>query len=698
MAEKLDMKSMNITQENIEKIRAIFPNAVTEVNKDGKISLAVDFDVLKQELSEALIEDKQERYQMTWPDKGKSKVLANTQISATLRPIRDKSVNFDTTQNVYVEGDNLDVLKLLRETYLGKIKMIYIDPPYNTGNDFVYEDDFAQSAEKYAERNGEHDEAGNRLFQNTESNGRFHTDWLNMIYPRLKVAKDLLTDDGAIFISIGDDEEANLIKVCDELFGEKNFISSICHKSRASVSNDRIISENHNHLVFYAKNIETLFLHHSEIGEDPDLQGFNYEDDNGKYKLTPVDGPGGAKKGNPYYEFLGVTGYWRYSKETMQAKYDAGLIVKTANNLQQKYYMSQAEKTRRTVTTWWDEDFLTSSATSDLIKLLGGKYFDNPKNINLLLRCLKMIVKFDEDAIILDFFSGSATTAHAVMQLNAEDGGKRKFILVQLPELCDEKSEAYKAGYKTICDIGEERIRRAGKKILDSEGRRDIYIKAITDVVKVKSVETSLYLFARETEEKYVEDENLPEVQYEYVHDHIIQIINEGTLLGDDTKLYDKYENAIGNAVDRLAQLLCGLTYGVDVGFRVFKLDTSNMQEVYYNPHALSQTLLDGTIDNIKPDRTSEDLLFQVMLDLGVELSAKIEEKAVCGKTVFAVNGNDVIACFDENITNDIIVAIAKEQPLYAVFRDKSFATDSVGINNEQLFKTYSPSTIIKVI
>lgn len=611
MTEKLEMNTQSISQENIDKIRRLFPNTVTEVIKDGKITLAVDFDALKQELSESLISEGQERYQMTWPDKKKSIVLANSAISATLRPCKEESVDFDHTQNLYIEGDNLDVLKLLRETYLGKVKMIYIDPPYNTGNDFVYNDDFAQDSDEYIENSGQYDNQGNRLFQNTESNGRFHTDWLNMIYPRLKVAKDLLTDDGVIFISIGDDEVANLIKICDEIFDKRNFVASICHKARASVSNDRIISENHNHVLFYVKNIDTSFSLHKQIGEDPDLQGFNYQDEKGRYKLTPVDGPGGAKKGNPFYEFLGIQGYWRYSKETMQAKYDAGLIVKTNNNLQQKYYLSQAEKSRKTVTTWWDEDFLTSSATTDLVKLMGGKVFDNPKNINLLLRCLKMIAKFDNDAIILDFFSGSATTAQAVMQLNSEDGGRRKFIMVQIPETCAEKSEAYKAGYKTICEIGKERIRRAGKKIKAESGLT--------------------------------------------------------------------------------AQKL-------DIGFRVLKLDSSNMQDVYYNPSLMTQSLLDTTIDNVKPDRTPIDLLFQVMLELGVELSAKIEEKEISEKKYYIVNDNDIIACFDDNLNNEVITEIAKLQPLYAVFKDKSFATDSVGINNEQIFKTYSPSTTVKVL
>lgn len=610
--DRLKMHNLNKVDENIKKIGALFPNCLTEtINEDGEVIRAIDFDMLKQELSSVIVEGNEERYQFTWPDKKKSILLANSPIAATLRPCREESVDFDNTENLYIEGDNLDVLKLLQETYLGKIKMIYIDPPYNTGNDFVYEDDFAESTEEYLANSGQYDDEGNRLVQNAESNGRFHTDWLNMLYPRLKVAKDLLTDDGCIFISIGDDEEANLIKLCDEVLGERNFIASICHKARASVSNDRIISENHNHVVFYAKNIDILFSHQKEIGEDPDLTGFNLSDERGEYKLTPVDGPGGAKKGNPFYEFLGIKGYWRYSEETMARKYKDGLIVRTSNNLQQKYYKSQAEKARKTVTTWWDEDFLTSNATKDLAKLMGGKYFDNPKNLNLLTRCLKMITKFDKDAIVLDFFSGSATTAHAVMKFNVEDGSKRKFIMVQLPEETDEKSEAYKAGYKNICEIGKERIRRAGKKI---------------------------------------KEEN-PEA-----------------------------------------------TANLDIGFRVLKLDSSNMKDVYYNPSELTMDTLFGTADNIKEDRTPEDLLFQVMLDLGVLLSNKIEESTVSEKKIFNVADGYLIACFDANITDEVITEIAKKKPYYFVMRDSSMASDSVAANFDQIFATYSPETVRKVL
>ena len=610
--EHLNMQSMDKVAANVAKIRELFPNCVTErINSEGKLEHAIDFDMLKQELSDHVVDGLQERYQFTWPDKRKAILAANAPINKTLRPCREESVDFDNTENLYIEGDNLEVLKLLQETYLGKVKIIYIDPPYNTGNDFVYNDDFKQSTEEYIENSGQLDDEGNRMVTNTESNGRFHTDWLNMMYPRLKLAKDLLSDDGVIFISIGDDEESNLIKCCDEIFGESNFVASICHKHRASVSNDRIISENHNHLLFYCKNIISVFKQHKLIGEDPVLEGFNLSDKRGMYKLTPVDGPGGEKKGNPYYEFLGVIGYWRYSKETMQKKYDEGLIVRTANGLQQKYYLDQAKNSRKTVTTWWDNDFLTSSATKQLVDLMGAKTFDNPKNVNLVLRCLKMITKFDDKALIIDFFSGSATTAHAVMQLNAEDSGKRKFIMVQLPEVCAENTEAYKAGYKNICEIGKERIRRAGQKI--------------------------------------------------------------------------KEENPL-------------TTQDLDIGFRVLKCDSSNMEDVYFTPKDYMDKQQSLFVDNIKKDRSDEDLLFDAMLKLDTPLSSKIERITIAGKTVYNVAQGHLMACFDKNVTDEVITAIAKEMPSYFVMRDSSQADDSVAINFEQIFNTYSPQTVRRVL
>ena len=624
MAEKLDMKSMDITQDNIAKIKALFPSAVTEVmGDDGKVKLAIDFDVLKQELSADLISEKQERYQMTWPDKSKAKVLANSRITATLRPDKEKSVDFDNTQNLYIEGDNLDVLKLLRETYLGKVKMIYIDPPYNTGNDFVYEDDFAMSADDYAEVSGQYDEQGNRLVKNLDSNGRFHTDWLNMIYPRLKVARDLLTDDGVIFISIDDHEQENIKKLCDEIFGSTNFIAQVIwERAYSPVNLKKHFSESHDYIICYAKNIELALCNGLPRNDEANDRYSNPDNDpRGVWQSDNASvGPAIAEK---VYEIIAPSGRkimppngrcWLYTKVRFQEMIDDNRIWFGAdgNNVPRvKRFLSEVKQGLTPMTIWkYTEVGHSQDAAQKLKKLFDGKaYFDYPKSVDLLKRCLQLYT--EKDCYVLDFFSGSATTAHAVMQLNAEDGGNRKFIMVQLPEETEEKSEAYKAGYKNICEIGKERIRRAGAKIKEENGM---------------------------------------------------------------------------------------LAQNLDIGFRVLKLDSSNMQDVYYNPSAMTQSLLSMTVDNVKVDRTPLDLLFQVMLDLGVELSAKIEEHTVNGKTYYAVNGNDIIACFDDNIDNDVITAIAKQFPLYAVFKDKSFANDSVGINNEQLFKTYSPSTVVKVI
>lgn len=629
--DKMKMHTPNKADENFEILAAMFPNAVTEtIDENGAVVRAIDKDVLMQEISCKVVEGREERYQFTWPDKKKSVLTANAPINKTLRPIREDetvptgadsegnpycstgSVNFDTTENLYIEGDNLEVLKLLQETYLGKVKMIYIDPPYNTGNDFVYEDDFAQSADDYMNNSGQLDEEGNRLVANTESNGRFHTDWLNMIYPRIKLAKDLLADDGAIFISIDDNEVTNITKVCNEIFGENNRIALICHKSRASVSNDKIISPNHNTILFYSKNREVLEAKRNMIGLDPVLEGFDNDDNDGRgeYRLVPVDGPGGAKKGNPYFEFLGITGYWRFSKETMQKKYEDGLIVKRGNSLYQKYFKSTAQETRRTATTWWDDAGLTSTATTKLKQLMGETTFDTPKPVELIERMLRMITFDDKNAIILDFFGGSSTTAHAVLKYNSETGGRRKFIIVQLPEKINEKSEAYANGYRYVTEIGKKRIRLAGEAIANE-----------------KKSDTS-----------------------------------------------------------------------VDIGFRVLKCDSSNMKDVYYNPEQYEANLFTSLTDNIKEGRMPEDLLFQVMLDLGVELSSKIEEYDVAGKKVFNVADGFLIACFDDDVREETIKAVAKLKPYYFVMRDSSMANDSVATNFEQLFATYSPETIRKVL
>lgn len=606
------MQTVNKADENFKKLAAMFPNAVTEtIDENGEVVRAIDKDVLMQEISCKVVDGNEERYQFTWPDKKKSVLLANAPINKTLRPCREESVDFDNTENLYIEGDNLEVLKLLQETYLGKIKMIYIDPPYNTGNDFVYEDDFSLSQSEYVLSSGQMTDDGERLFQNTETNGRFHTDWLNMIFPRIRLAKDLLTEDGALFISIDDNEVTNLTKVCDEIFGSNNRVALICHKSRASVSNDKIISPNHNTILFYAKNRVVMESNRKMIGLDPVLEGFDLDDNDGKgaYRLVPVDGPGGAKKGNPHYEFLGVEGYWRFSKETMKQKYEAGLVVRKGNSLYQKYFKTTAEQTRRTATTWWDDAGLTSSATSKLKSLMGEATFDTPKPLELIDRMLRMMTFSDDNCYVLDFFSGSATTAHAVINYNAETSGKRKYIMVQLKENVNEKSEAYRNGYRDICEIAKERIRRATKKIAEEN----------------------------------------PEAKF-------------------------------------------------DGGFRVLKCDTSNMKNVYYNPAEYEPSLFTSLEDNIKEDRTSEDLLFQVMLDLGVLLSSKIKETTIAGKKVFNVEDNYLIACFDDNVTEEVITEIAKQKPYYFVMRDSSMANDSVATNFEQIFAAYSPDTVRKVL
>lgn len=611
--DKLKMQTENIADKNFKILSKMFPNALTETitgyDDDGEpiVERAIDADVLRQEISCKVVEGKDERYQFTWPDKKKTMALSNEPVSLTLRPNKDKSVNFQNTQNIYIEGDNLDVLKILQETYLDKIKLIYIDPPYNTGNDFVYNDDFSDEEFQYIEKSGQHDSVGNRLVANTETNGRFHTDWLNMMYARMRIARNLLASDGAIFISIDDNESMNLVKMMDEIFGDRNRIALICHKSRASISNDKIISPNHNTILFYAKDISKLEEKRKMIGLDPVLEKFDCDDNDGRgeYRLVPVDGPGGAKKGNPHYEFLGVEGYWRFSKETMKAKYDDGYVVKKGNSLYQKYYKSVAEQTRRTTTTWWDDAGLTSSATSKLKKLMGETTFDTPKPVELIDRMLRMITFDDPEAIVLDFFAGSSTTAQAVMEYNAENNGKRKFILVQLPESVSEKTEAYENGYRNICEIGEKRI----KKVIENIDNRNI-----------------------------------------------------------------------------------------DLGFRVFELDSSNMKDVYYSPSEIQQSLFDTYADNIKEDRTPEDLLFQVMLDLGVLLSSKIEETTIAGKQVFNVADGFLIACFDNDVTEETVKAVAEKKPYYAVFRDSSMANDSVATNFDQIFASISPDTVRKVL
>ncbi len=651
--EKLKMQSLDVTGSNIDKIARLFPQCVTErKDKDGKTVLGIDFEKLRDELSADVIDDGEERYQFTWPDKKSHAHLANTPTNKTLRPCREESVDFDHTQNLYIKGDNLDVLKVLRETYLGKVKMIYIDPPYNTGNDFVYNDDFSQETDEYKENSGQTDEDGNRLVQNMDSNGRFHTDWLNMIYPRLKVAKDLLTEDGVIFISIDDNEVENLRKVCDEVFGSGNFVNTFAwiNNLTGRQISGKGAAKTWEYILVYAKNSSAISVFNIDIDfakkNMPDsYKGFNKDLREDKYgpfavgdtlynhnrKFNEETRPNLVfsiffnpiteefKTGNigdsfpgfieilPHNNGDGVHKYhaWRWSKNKVENE-SFNLIVLPTSKDGFEIYTRIREFSKTTL-----KDVITniSNGDTEVQKLFDNhKYFDYPKSVALL----RTLIGFsDKDSIILDFFSGSATTAHAVMQLNAEDGSNRKFIMVQLPENTDEKSEAYKAGYKNICEIGKERIRRAGKKI--------------------------------------------------------------------------KEENAGKEGIDKL-----------DIGFRVLKLDSSNMQDVYYTPQEF--TMNDLFADNVKPDRTAEDLLFQVMLDLGVELSATIEQRTMNGKQVFFVNDNYLVACFDTDITEDTIKAIAKLKPYYFVMRDSSLASDNVADNFDQLFETYSKDTIRKIV
>lgn len=630
--DKLKMHTPNKADENFKKLAEMFPNAVTEtIDENGEVVRAIDKDVLMQEINTHVVDGKEERYQFTWPDKKKSVLLANAPINKTLRPCREESVGKDGTpggfdsENLYIEGDNLEVLKLLQETYLGKIKMIYIDPPYNTGNDFVYEDNFAQSTEEYLANSGQFDEEGNRLVKNLDSNGRFHTDWLNMIYPRLKLAKDLLSDDGVVFMSIDDNEIENLRKICNEIFGEENFIAQIIWKKRSTPPNDKVIGAAHEYILSFGKNISNTKLHLRARTQEQ-LMRYQNPDNHPKGPWAPGDLSANVKGGryvaSLYYPIINPNtgeehyppqnGNWRFNKQTVEKllknnEISFGNDGKGRPKL--KRFLCDV-KEGITYTSLWDFVPLNTQGSKEMTELLGNiAIFDNPKPADLIKELVKL--GGDNNAIILDFFSGSATTAHAVMQQNAEDGGKRKFIMVQLPEETDEKSEAYKAGYKNICEIGKERIRRAGAKIKEEAG---------------------------------LTAQNL------------------------------------------------------DVGFRVLKCDTSNMKDIYYSPSDFDMNLLDMMADNIKEDRTPEDLLFQVMLDLGVELSSKIEETTIAGKKVFDVADGFLIACFDKDVNEETIKAIAQKQPYYFVMRDSSLANDSVATNFEQIFATYSPDTVRKVL
>ena len=667
----LNMQSMDKVAANVEKIKALFPNCVTErITAEGKLEYAIDFDMLKQELNDHVVEGITERYQFTWPDKRRAILAANAPVHKTLRPCREESVDFDNTENLYIEGDNLEVLKLLQETYLGKVKMIYIDPPYNTGNDFVYRDDFKQSVEEYAKTSGQIDEEGNRMVTNTESNGRFHTDWLNMMYPRLKLAKDLLREDGVIFISIDQHELENMKKCCCEIFGEDNLLANLTLiNNLKGRSDDNFFATCNEFLVVCAKNKKIFKIKGFKLSDEELEKDYSEEDSISSYKLIGFrkTGTGWERRHRPYMYYpvffkngqfstldkdelskiyndktkifndkfvdeilkkyisdgykvylplteTGEYGRWRWGVDTFLQQKDLNLDINSADTLCTKMRATLEDgsirvKTAKTV--WYKPEYDNGGANKLLKKIFAvvSDIFDNPKSTYLLNDLLTIID--DKNALILDFFSGSATTAHAVMQLNAEDGGKRKFIMVQLSEACAEDSEAFKAGYKNICEIGKERIRRAGKKI--------------------------------------------------------------------------KEENPL-------------TTQDLDIGFRVLKCDSSNMEDVYYTPKEYMQKQQELFVDNIKPDRSDEDLLFQVMLELDTPLSSKIEKQELEGKTVYNVAQGHLMACFDENVTEAVITAIAKQQPSYFVMRDSSLANDSVAINFEQIFNTYSPQTERRVL
>ena len=648
--EKLNIITAEMAEKNIEMLGQMFPNCLTEKNNDeGKIVKAIDFDKLRQELADSVVEGPEERYQFTWPDKRNAIRLANAPTTKTLRPCREESVDFDNTQNLYIEGDNLDVLKILRENYLGKVKMIYIDPPYNTGNDFVYNDNFSQTSSEYIAESGQFDSDGNRLVLNTESNGRFHTDWLNMIYPRLKVAKDLLSDDGVIFISIDDNEVENLKKVCDEIYGSINFISQICLVNNiAGRSDSKHIAKAHEYILIYQKSDE--FISCGMPLSDEQLSEYKFEDNRGKYRLQGLRkrGSGARREDRPnmfypiYYNETtkeissipisdctciipklsdNTEGRWRWGKETFENNIDRIEIRLVSGrdeyDVFERVYLNNYGdiKTTKMKSFLLEASYTSDNATSNFRGVMEPKVFDSPKSVSLI----KDIVRFSnsDGAIILDFFSGSATTAHATMQLNAEDGGNRRFIMVQLPELTDEKSEAYKARYKNICEIGKERIRRAGKKVKEEAG---------------------------------IHAQNL------------------------------------------------------DIGFRVLKLDSSNEKEVKRTPsevpveQGLFDAMLDDMVENIKEDRTPEDLLFQVLPMCNLPLSCKIETKEIDGKCVFIVEDGYLIACFDDEINENVITEIAKMKPYYFVMRDSSLAIDNVADNFDQIFNAYSKDTIRRIL
>lgn len=729
--EKLKLHSPDFTQGNIARLAELFPNCVTEIKDEGgrkkdekgggisphpsSLRYAIDFDQLRQELSTAIVEGPQERYQLNWPGKREALLTANAPIAKTLRPCREESVDFDTTQNLFIEGDNLDALKLLQETYLNKVKMIYIDPPYNTGNDFIYEDNFADDTEAFLQKSNQKDDAGNRLVANTESNGRFHSDWLSMMYSRLKLARNLLREDGVIFISIDDSEQANLKRLCDEVFGEDNFVGALIWQ-KSKKGDAKLVAKTHEYVLLFARSIESLLAagiwrrkkpgvdevlaqyqifrgqlgaNHEAISasmrawyatlakDDPRRahEHYRWSDERGLYFAADFAGPDDGRDSRPRYDIVHPktgkpckkpsTG-WRWDEKRTNDALAANppLIhfgVDETTIPCRKSYLHLIDSEPFSSVFYRDG----RAGTLELEKLVGKGALEFPKDVETLKDFIRIVTRpkiagggelaneqkphmvresvakysviqtvqqnDKPQDILLDFFSGSAATAHAVMALNAEDGGKRKFIMVQLPEPCDEKSEAFKAGYKTIAEIGKERIRRAGKKIKDEVGRK--------------------------------KDEK-----------------NQELALGDSNSSFSLDPSSL------------------DVGFRALKIDSSNMKDVYYAPDAVQQGDLLAQVDNIREDRTPEDLLFQVLLDWGVDLALPITQESIAGKKVFFVDGNALAACFETGINEEFVKTLAARHPLRAVFRDAGFGSDSVKINIEQIFKLISPTTEVKSI
>lgn len=624
--EKLKLHSPDLTQANIEKLAQIFPNCVAEaLDADGTLKRRIDFDQLRQELSRSIVEGTQERYQLNWPGKREALFTANAPIAKTLRPYRNESVDFDTTKNLFIEGDNLDALKLLLESYLNKVKMIYIDPPYNTGHDFIYNDDFSEDLASYLERSNQSDAQGNRMLTNSDANGRYHSDWMSMMYPRLKLARTLLKDNGIIFISIDDGEVGNLRKMCDEIFGSDNFLAQIVWQKIHSTKNDaRYYSDSHEYLLCYAKNIQLSEIKLLARTAAMDAR-FTNPDNDPRGPWASGDLVANEERTGGYFEITGPTGnvfnvpkgkHWVYAETNLKRMVSEGRIWFGKNGdafPRLKRYLSEVQQGRKVDTLWLSSEVGHNQESKREIKeLFNGKaYFDTPKPTRLISRCLSIAT--EKDDIVLDFFAGSSTTAHSVMQLNAEDGGSRKFIMVQIPEILDEKSEASLDGFKSIAEISKERIKLAGLKI----------------------------------------------------------------------KKNNKDSLNISN---------------IDIGFRVLKIDTSNMKEVFYTPDAVSQDLLSDQVNNIREGRTSEDLLFQVLLDWGVDLALPITQEKIAGKTVYFVDGNALAACFEEGVSEEFVKLLAKREPLRAVFRDAGFASDSVKINVEQIFKLMSPATDVKTI